>query len=346
MEDHKKYMHRCLQLAKLGQGRVAPNPMVGAVLVHQGIIIGEGWHQQFGEAHAEVNCFHSVPSHLKKLIPESTLYVSLEPCAHHGKTPPCANRIVQEQVKKVVVGMQDPFARVNGKGIEIMRENGIEVVVPVLEQECRDLNKRFILFHEKHRPYIHLKWAATADGYLTAPGGFPIRISHPLADRLVHQWRSKAAAIMVGTQTAMVDDPTLNNRHWFGNDPIRIIPDRMLRIPASHQIIADGKPTMILNSQVEKTEGAVQYLLVKDWERAGIAGMVEVLYQHQIQSILVEGGTALLQSFIKANLWDEAHVIINKTLKSGAGVAAPILQGTVHNYFELGNNLITEFRNP
>lgn len=314
------FMQRCLQLAKLGAGQVAPNPMVGAVLVHQGRIIGEGYHRLYGFAHAEVNCVQSVKEEDRVLIPASTMYVSLEPCAHHGKTPPCANMIVTEGIKEVVIGCVDTFSKVAGKGIEILKEAGIGVRTGVLEQECRDLNSRFFTFHEKKRPYIILKWAQSPAGYLSSEDGKPVRISNAFSDRLVHRWRSEEMSIMVGTNTALIDNPRLNNRLWTGKDPIRLVIDRTLKIPRKHHLWNGSIPTLFFTEQESSGKETVQV----DFQQPLLPQLMQQLHERNILSVLVEGGAKVLNQFITADIWDEARVIIGTKLFPG-GLAAPLL---------------------
>jgi len=314
------FMRRCLQLAKLGAGNVAPNPMVGAVLVHEGRIIGEGYHQLYGFAHAEVNCVNSVVE--KELIPASTMYVSLEPCAHHGKTPPCANLIVAQGIKEVVVGCVDTFSKVAGKGIEILKNVGVTVRTGVLEKECRELNSRFFTFHEQQRPYIILKWAQSANGYMGAADGQPVRISNAFSDRLVHRWRSEEMSILVGANTALKDNPRLNNRLWTGKDPVRVVLGSASKIPQDYHL-HDGSVETIYYS--------------------GFSGMLQDLYTRNIQSILVEGGANVLSQFINAGLWDEARVIIGTTLLNG-GLQAPVLPATAYNTEHLEGDKILYYR--
>ena len=221
-------MHRCLELAEKAAGHVAPNPMVGAVLVHEGIIIGEGYHQIYGGPHAEVNCIASVPSSLQHLIQDSVIYVSLEPCAHHGKTPPCADLIIRHNIRHVVIGCRDPFVEVDGKGIEKLHAAGIKTETGILEKECRELNKRFFTFHTKHRPFIILKWAQTGDGKIGTENN-RLHITGSVTNRLVHKWRSEESAILVGANTALADNPQLTTRLWSGNSPTRLIIDPELR---------------------------------------------------------------------------------------------------------------------
>jgi len=318
-------MHRCLELAQLGAGHVAPNPMVGAVLVHEGRIIGEGYHQLYGHAHAEVNCIASVLEEDRGLISQSTIYVSLEPCAHFGKTPPCADLIIRERIPRVVVGCRDPFPQVDGKGIEKLRAAGVEVQVGVLEKECIALNRRFFIFHTQHRPYIVLKWAQSLNGKI-AGAGERVLISNEYSNRLVHKWRSEEAAILVGTNTALLDDPALTVRLWKGRDPIRLVIDRELRLPLSLQLFDGRIKTVVFNLLRHEEKGSLQY-----YQLAGDSSLVHqlvlALHHLKIQSVLIEGGAALLQSFIDEGYWDEARIITNETLQISEGLASPVLSG-------------------
>lgn len=317
-------MRRCLELAKLGKGKVAPNPMVGAVLVYEGKIIGEGYHECYGQAHAEVNCINSVMEVNKHLISLSTIYVSLEPCAHFGKTPPCCDLIVQKQIRRAVIGCRDPFKQVDGRGIEGLKQAGVEVVLGVLEGECIELNKFFFTFHQQQRPYIILKWAQTANKKIAVQANERLRISNEYTDRLVHQWRSSVAAILVGTNTALFDNPHLNNRLWHGNDPIRFIIDLDLKLPRSLHIFDETQKTIIFNTLKQEDLGnTLFYKLLADQEL--IDRLLKAFFQLNIQSVLVEGGAKLLQSFIDAGKWDEAHIITNKGLTVEEGLAAPAL---------------------
>ncbi len=326
-------MYRCLQLARLGQGKVAPNPMVGAVLVHAGRIIGEGWHQQWGGPHAEVGCVASVANSNRHLIADATMYVSLEPCAHWGKTPPCADLIVAQQIKKVVVGCRDPFPLVAGKGIEQLQAAGVEVIMGALEKECRELNSRFFMFHTGQRPYIILKWAQTADGKIGGNGGPRLRISNQFTNRLVHRWRSEEASILVGTNTALSDDPELSTRLWPGPHPVRLVVDLNGRLPASLKLFDGNIPTVVFNlnkhtiddpGNLRQGKGTFYYKVKK--EAPLVRQVVDALFGLGIQSVMVEGGAQLLQSFINEGLWDEARIITNETLVAGSGVDAPVLQ--------------------
>jgi len=325
MSSDDTYMQRCLQLALLGAGSVAPNPMVGAVLVYDNVIIGEGYHQQYGKAHAEVNCINSVGEQYKTVIEKSTLYVSLEPCAHFGKTPPCADLIIANKIPRVVIGCMDNYLEVNGRGIEKLRSAGIEVITGVLEREAVELNRRFFTFHQLLRPYIILKWAESKDGKIAKKDYSKVAISSEYCNRLVHKWRSEEAAIMVGTNTALYDNPSLTTRLWEGNDPVRILLDRNLKIPASHHLL-DGKTKTIIfnNSKSEEGEHIVYSKLVAS--ESIIQQVLKKLYQLKILSVLVEGGAKLLQSLIDAGYWDEARVIVNEQLIIGEGVDGPSLK--------------------
>lgn len=326
-------MHRCLQLAAMGAGFVAPNPMVGAVLVHEDRIIGEGYHMQYGQAHAEVNCINSVSAEDQHLIPCSRIYVSLEPCAHYGKTPPCADLIIAKKIPHVVVGCRDPFKQVDGKGIERLQQAGIDVTVGILEKDCMELNKRFFTFHIKQRPYIILKWAQTANKKIAAsPKPSPkeramksgverLLITNDLTNKLVHKWRSEEAGILVGTNTALLDDPELTNRLWSGKSPARLVIDKNLRLPNHLKIFNQQQPTIIFNSTKHEVKpNLTLFPLGRDGD-----GLLNACYQNNIQSILVEGGAKLLQSLIDENLWDEARIITNESLVIEQGLSAPEL---------------------
>lgn len=323
-------MQRCLQLAALGAGNVAPNPMVGAILVFEHRIIGEGYHQQYGEAHAEVNCIKSVAADDKELINSSTLYVSLEPCAHFGKTPPCTNLITENKIPKVVIGCRDSFAEVDGKGVKILQDAGIEVIQGILENECIDLNSRFFTFYEKHRPYIILKWAQTDDGKIaslsTAPAG-RLLISNEFTNRLVHKWRSEEASILVGTNTALQDDPSLTTRWWPGKNPVRLVIDKHLKLPVDLKLFNGSAKTIVFNFlKQEESEKLSYQQLNKDEDM--LIQILAKLYTLQIQSVMVEGGSKLLQAFIDAHLWDEARVITNTEMIAGKGLNAPVLKNS------------------
>ena len=318
-------MCRCLELARLGAGHVAPNPMVGSVLVYNDRIIGEGYHQLYGKAHAEVNCIASVRPEDEHLIPQSILYVSLEPCAHHGKTPPCADLVVTKGIPRIVVGCRDPFPQVNGKGIEKLLAAGIEVTLGVKEKECIDLNKRFFLFHTRHRPFIVLKWAQTAGGRIAGLGDSRLLISNEITNRLVHKWRSEEASILVGPRTALLDDPALTARLWTGPNPIRLVIDKDLRLPPDLKLFDKTVPTIVFNNHRHETQGPVQYYQLAT-DSSLIQQLVLALHHLKIQSVLVEGGARLLQSFIDEDCWDEVRVITNDDLDIASGLPAPQLK--------------------
>lgn len=321
--DHL-YMHRCIELALLGAGNVAPNPMVGAVLVHNNNIIGEGYHQQCGQAHAEVNCLNSVAKEHKHLIPSGTLYVSLEPCAHYGKTPPCADLIIRSGLGKVVIGCRDPFDMVNGKGIEKLLAANIDVVTGVLEQECIKLNKRFFTYHQQKRPYVILKWAESSNQKIAVLDGSQLKISNYISDRLVHKWRSEEGGILVGTNTALNDNPQLNNRLWNGNSPIRMVIDLQRRLPAGLKIFDGSQRTIVFNYKEEKEVGLTSFKKLST-DKSVCMQILSACYQLNITSILIEGGAYTLQSFINEGLWDEARVICNNDLIVEMGVTSPEL---------------------
>jgi diaminohydroxyphosphoribosylaminopyrimidine deaminase/5-amino-6-(5-phosphoribosylamino)uracil reductase len=321
---HETYMQRCIQLALLGAGHVAPNPMVGAVLVHNDRIIGEGYHQEYGGAHAEVNCIANVDEKNKRLIRLSTMYVSLEPCAHFGKTPPCADFIIKHKIPHVVIGCRDPFEQVNGKGTEKLKAAGIDITTGILEKDCMHLNRRFFTFHTQHRPYIIIKWAETRDRRIGNYGNNRLHITNAITNRLVHKWRNDEAAIMVGTNTAAFDDPQLTNRLWSGKSPVRIILDTDLRLSSSLKIFDRSVPTIIFNTRVHEENGSLIYYQITD-DVSVVHQVLNGLYQKKINSVMIEGGTKLIQSFIDEGTWDEARVITNNSLEAGDGVPSPVL---------------------
>lgn len=319
--EEEKYMRRCIELAGNGLCNVAPNPMVGAVIVCDGRIIGEGYHIRCGEAHAEVNAIRSVKD--ESLLKRSTIYVSLEPCSHYGKTPPCADLIIEKQIPRIVIGCQDPFSKVAGRGIQKLRDAGREVIIGVLEKECQHLIRRFIIFNTLHRPFITLKWAESADHFIDIErtDGKPVILSSPLSSMLVHKKRAEADAIMVGRRTALLDNPSLTVRDWYGHNPIRIVLDRTLSLPKDLQIFDGDIPTLIFTEKEYPAERNITYITI-DFSHNPLIQIMEELYQRKIQSLLVEGGSQLLQSFIDNDLWDE--VFIEKCpSKLYSGVKAP-----------------------
>ena len=344
MSFHETYMRRCIELAKLGAGSVAPNPMVGAVLVHENRVIGEGYHMQYSQAHAEVNCINSVKGADKHFIPESTIYVSLEPCAHFGKTPPCADLIILHQIKKVVVGCRDPFKQVDGKGIEKLREAGVEVITPILEKECIELNRVFFTYHTKHRPYIIIKWAQSADAKIASSDFSRVHISNDVTNRLVHKWRSETMSILVGTNTALHDNPSLTTRLWKGNNPVRLLIDIDLRLPKSLKIFDAEARTIIFNAVKHEEKDNLLYYQVVEADSI-VQQICHALYQLNIHSVLVEGGARIIQSFLDEGMWDELRVITNTQLSIPNGLPAPITSSALKvNEQKVLNDTISFFK--
>lgn len=327
LQQNELYMQRCLQLAELGTGNVAPNPMVGAVLVYNDRIIGEGYHEKYGEAHAEVNCVESVSEEDKHLIKESCLYVSLEPCAHFGKTPPCADMIIKNKIPKVIIGCRDQFKEVNGRGIEKLKAANIIVETGILEKESTELNKRFLIFHEKKRPFIVLKWAQSSDKKIAANNNKRLLISNEFTNRLVHKWRSEEAAILVGTNTVFLDNPSLTNRLWSGKNPIRLILDKDLKLPENLKIFSNDTPTIVFNlykNTIDSRTTLGNKIFFRQIKNGNIPEEIcKACFELNIQSILVEGGTKLLQSFIDQKLYDEIRIITNQKMIIENGLNAP-----------------------
>ncbi|MDG2194224.1 MAG: bifunctional diaminohydroxyphosphoribosylaminopyrimidine deaminase/5-amino-6-(5-phosphoribosylamino)uracil reductase RibD [Polaribacter sp.] len=357
---HKKYIQRCLELAKKGIGTTRPNPSVGAVIVLNDKIIGEGYTSPYGGNHAEVNAINSVEE--VSLLHAATLYVTLEPCAHFGKTPPCADLIVKHQLKHVVIGCVDSNSLVAGKGIERLRKGGCEVTVGVLEKECLEHHRRFFTVQDKKRPYILLKWAETKDGYIAplypkldlesddnemlnqVQYKEPVWISNLYSQQLVHKWRSEEQAILVGTNTIIADNPKLNVRSWKGHDPVRVVLDKKLRIPVNANVFDGTVKTLILTEQKKKTQIIGLVFEVIDFSKNVAEQICEVLQKQNIQSVLVEGGTQTLQTFIDANLWDEARVFIGSS-EFGEGVGAPCFSGKLISENNYHGDLLKTYRN-
>ena len=344
MKIHEKYMQRCLTLAKKGFGNTSPNPMVGCVIVHDNLIIGEGYTSPYGGNHAEVNAIASVKD--KKMLQKAVLYVSLEPCSHQGKTPPCADLIVKYKIKEVVVGAVDDNSLVGGKGIEHLKNRGCKVSVGVLGQECRELNKRFFTFHNKKRPYVILKWAETRDGFIdlareNQSEKNPNWISNKISQQLVHKWRSEEQAILVGTNTVINDNPRLNVRRWVGKDPIRLILDNSLRIPHDFHVFDGSIKTIVFTSskfmfEKEKENIVLEYI---DYAKSIPSQICDKLYEKNIQSVIVKGGAQILQSFIYDELWDESRIFIgNKSF--GKGLKAPRIEGEIKDFQEVGSDML------
>ncbi|WP_281238974.1 bifunctional diaminohydroxyphosphoribosylaminopyrimidine deaminase/5-amino-6-(5-phosphoribosylamino)uracil reductase RibD [Flavobacterium praedii] len=328
MKIHEKYMSRCIQLAKNGLGTTYPNPMVGSVIVYEGKIIGEGWHKKAGEPHAEVNAVNSVQD--KSLLKKATIYVSLEPCSHFGKTPPCCDLIIQNNIPNVVIGTVDPNIKVAGNGIKKLIEAGVHVTIGILEDECNELNKRFFTFHQKKRPYIILKWAESQDGFiapLEKAEKKPVWITNEFSRQLVHKWRTEEQAILVGTQTAIDDNPKLNARDWFGSNPIRLVLDQNNRIPVENAVFDNQIKTIVFTKTKNRINKENTIFEVIDFKQNIAPQIIAVLFQHQIQSVIIEGGLQTLQTFIDANLWDEARIFYGNTTFE-KGIRAPFLSKT------------------
>lgn len=324
-EVNNKYMARCLELARCGAGYVSPNPMVGAVVVHGDRIIGEGFHRKFGEAHAEVNAISSVKE--KELLKESTIYVSLEPCSHYGKTPPCAELIIKSGIPRVVVGCLDPFPAVSGRGIKMLRDAGVEVVIGVMEREAYSLNRAFMTLQGKGRPYVMLKWAQSEDGFIDINREddtvSPVRFSTPYTTRKVHKLRSEVSAIMVGRRTAMLDNPSLNVRDWFGKSPVRVLLDRNLSVPSTCRLFDGSVKTLVFTERIADNSENLEYVTI-DFSLPVIPQILRELANRKLDSLLVEGGAKLINSFIESALWDVAR-IERSPFCLGGGVAAPRL---------------------
>ena len=348
MNLHEKYIKRCIQLAKNGLGATYPNPMVGCVIVYNETIIGEGWHKKAGEPHAEVNAINSVKD--KSLLKKATIYVSLEPCSHYGKTPPCANLIVESGIKKAVIGIIDSNSKVSGRGVLHLQQNGCDVIVGVLQNECYNLNKRFFTFHKLKRPFIVLKWAETNDGFIDkyrteAADISPNWISNQYSQQYVHKMRADEQAIFVGTKTALNDNPSLTTRSWEGENPLRVVLDRKLKIPVSYNLYDGSVKTIILN-EVKNDKDLTKRLFFEkiDFSKNVPTQVCEVLYKYEIQSVIVEGGAQTLQSFINANLWDEAFVFVG-AINFKKGIKAPELQKVSSEIRKISNDILFIYKN-
>ena len=327
MNIQEKYIKRCIELAQNGFGTTYPNPMVGSVIVYEDKIIGEGWHKKAGEPHAEVNAVRSVKD--KSLLKKATIYVSLEPCSHFGKTPPCCDLIIANQIPNVVVGTVDPNEKVAGNGIKKLMAAGINVTVGVLENECNELNNRFFTFHQQKRPYIILKWAESQDGFLAPEKEMdqdrkPVWITNQYSRQLVHKWRSEEQAILVGTQTVINDNPKLNTRDWAGNNPVRVVLDQNNRISKDSFIFDNTVKTIVFTKSENNSSTENTVFEMIDFNQNIIPQILTLLHQNQIQSVIIEGGLQTLQSFIDQNIWDEARIFIGKT-SFGKGTKAPVI---------------------
>ena len=342
------FMHRCLELAENGIGSVSPNPMVGCVIVKNDKIIGEGFHAKIGQAHAEVNAVQDVIKRYGEqatgLLEGATVYVSLEPCAHFGKTPPCADLLIRHGVKKVVIGNHDPFPDVNGKGIEKLKNAGIEITVGVLEQQCSELNRRFFTRVTKQRPYIVLKWAQTANGYFAPLNPSKKWISSALSKKIVHKWRTEEDALLVGKQTVIADDPQLTSREWPGKNPIRLVIDKNLQIPADKHIFNGVAKTVVFNELRSEYSETVHYVQMEDMQYYLPQKIAFQLYLMDIQSVIIEGGANILNQFIQADLWDEARVF-NSAINWETGIAAPAIHGSITDVVEINQDKLLIYKN-
>ena len=329
-------MRRCLELAQRGQGHVSPNPMVGSVIVYEGKIVAEGWYQQYGGSHAEPNALAALPAEIPLI--DCTLYVNLEPCSHHGKTPPCAGLLAEKGIGKVVVGSGDPNPLVNGRGMQRLKDAGIAVESGVLKDECDELNKRFMVFHRVKRPYVTLKWACTADGFMAPENRERLQISGHDARMMLHRWRGEEDAVLIGANTAMMDNPLLDTRLYPGKNPLRVVLDPSLRAP---QLQGD-LPTLVLNSLLDKTEGNCEWL--KLLQGFGVADVLEILYKKQIASVLVEGGPDTLKRFLNSGFWDEVRIIRSKNVYLHKGMEAPKMTLVPMKTEETENDMIEYYR--
>ena len=330
MPKHDVFMQRCLELAAQGAGAVSPNPMVGSVIVVNGRIIGEGYHSKYGGAHAEANAIEDILARVndaEQLLKNSTLYVNLEPCAHFGKRPPCSDLIIRYRIPTVVIGCRDPFEMVNGKGIEKLKDAGVDVIENVLRIESLHLNRRFFTRIKKQRPYIILKWAQTSDGFFAPENRSEQRwISSDLSRKLVHKWRTQEDAVLVGKNTAMIDDPQLNVREWQGRNPIRIVIDRYLQLPKSLNLFDQSQTTLVFNSLKTDVDQEIKFLELEDFDNLLPELICYQLYLMDIQSLIIEGGKQTLELFIKTGLWDEARIFTSNQ-NWGKGLTAPELTG-------------------
>lgn len=319
--SHATFMRRALELAELGKGSVSPNPMVGCVIVHDNKIIGEGYHKKWGEAHAEVNAIASIAD--QSLLSESTIYVTLEPCAHFGKTPPCADLIIAKKIKHVVIACLDPYEKVSGKGMQKLIQSGADVKVGTLESEAQELNKRFFTTIQKQRPYVILKWAQTDDGFVARENFDSKWITNEHSRQLVHKWRTEEDAILVGKNTVLHDNPSLTARDWKGSNPVRVLLDTNLEVSKDTNLFNEEAPTLIFNSIKNEEEGSNKWIKV---DLNNPLNILQKLHALKIQSIIIEGGSQTLNSFLDQNCWDEARIFIApKNFKSG--ISAPTIQG-------------------
>lgn len=339
------YIKRCIELAEKGLGYTAPNPLAGCVIVHDGNIIGEGYHHEFGGPHAEVNAINSVPD--KSLLKKSVLYVNLEPCSHFGKTPPCADLIIKMNIPEVVIGTKDPNIIVKGKGIKKLSDAGIKVKSGVLESSCMELNKRFFTFHQKKRPFIILKWAMTSDGFIDMErknGEMPrVKwITNEKLRPLVHKWRSEEQAIMAGTNTVLLDNPELTSRFCNGKNPVRIVLDQKLRLPETLHVFDGNVKTIVFTGLSKKSNSNAEYITI-NFSKNIVQQICDELYIRNIQSVIVEGGTMLLQTFIDSGIWDEARVFTG-SIEFGKGVKAPVLSAKANEEIRFEKDMLRVYK--
>lgn len=343
MTTHENYMLHAMELAGKGLGSVSPNPLVGAVLVYNDKIVGEGFHEQYGKAHAEVNCINAVREEDKYLISESTLYVTLEPCVHYGKTPPCTDLIIANKIPRVVVGHADPFEEVSGKGIARLREHGIDVTTFVLEEECKFQNRRFLTYQTKKRPYIILKWAESADGFIAPNGNESYWLTNEKSRQLSHKWRTEEDTIMVGYNTVSRDNSQLTARLWKGRNPVRVIVDEQLALPKNANVFNGEARTIVFNFVEDKSEKNLQFIKLNSEKNIALE-IAEKLYEQKIQSVIIEGGTKLLTKFIEQNLWDETRVFKTTVLLSD-GITAPVFSAKNSKKMAVENDMLLMYYN-
>ena len=337
-------MMRCIELAKKGLGTTYPNPLVGSVIVSNNEIIGEGWHFKAGLSHAEVNAIQSVSNH--SLLKDATIYVSLEPCSHFGKTPPCADLIIDKGIKNIVIGSLDPNPKVAGKGAAKLRAAGCNVIENVLKKECNELNKRFFSYHSKKRPFIILKWAQTQDGFIAPKDKKltePVWITNQQSRQLAHKWRAKEQAILVGTQTVLDDNPSLTTRDWQGNSPIRIVLDRNLKIPSEASVLDGSIQTIIITEKEAKNRNNLTFEVI-NFSKDISSQICGLLYKHKIQSVIIEGGAKTIQTFIDTNLWDDAKVFTGESVFKD-GTSAPVLNSKISSEEKIKNDILRIYKN-
>lgn len=337
-------MMRCIELAKNGLGTTYPNPLVGSVIVYNDIIIGEGWHLEAGQPHAEVNAIKSVSD--LSLLKDATIYVNLEPCSHFGKTPPCADLIIEKGIKNVVIGSLDPNPMVAGNGIKKLKEAGCNVIEGFLKTECDDLNKRFFNYHIHRKPFIILKWAETLDGFIAPEkreNKKPVWITNKQSRQLVHKWRSEEQAILVGTQTVLDDNPSLSTRDWNGKSPIRIVIDRSLKISKEASVLNGSIKTIIITEKETESHENISFEIL-DFSKDISSQICDLLYKHKIQSVIIEGGAKTINTFIDSNLWNEARVFTGNSIFK-TGTKAPILLGKIASEEKIKEDILRIYKN-